>query len=852
MWARTFGHALAGLAGARRGGHEFPGTHLYTVMQAQAAGSMHTASCNSHRCVAVSSRAPRPRPRPLLARARAMASEGIAAAFGLGPRRAVGDALARGASLADDLGLAAGAVGERPALDRAEQERLVDELGLEFADDVPHVRRPGRVIPEGVQHMSSLFQSMAARRRFPAKDGPAQSKFERLAAAWDHMVIRHGDRADTSAGGSAQPGTWTHGNTWTVPGLLRTAFSGVGGRQTRGSGENGVNSTRRGLEAMLSVAGIATKMFSDAFGALRNRMGGAACVVVTRHHDSTPLVLKFGRMEGHLAAHAKYLVLVDEPGGWPQWKAVGFDEFRRQNPHRACNMGVLEVFGQSAVVGLAGTGADDGIRIEVHDAICPPCVLERPTGSCILAATEHGSPGSVEGLKAIALADPEKVVLLSDVPDNCAANMRGKKFIASQMGLPRNMLYDVSSGCCVHRLHRFISTAMGEDKLVGHVHAVQFVLGIHARRRLLERALHELVSRELFVVSGPPPHGTAHNELLAKHTVLRVQKLVRARVGDDSSLRPAARGKALEQSVQHLTSMLNGNWARPCVEHFCCGCCVAAEGATQREAQVHNVVAAILAAGIFGGLGHVVPAKSRWLTTSACLGRLCFGMSVHSILPRVWRLAFGEFSVPQSLGDPDDYHRVVNSKVHRARLWLSQEDVAWKALVVCVCTAPADHLMQRVQLDDASGASMRSLFSPSANPFRECGMAYVDLLLGEGSPAQTIVLAHHAQLSLEVLGAVVDMITAMCLELAGRVWRHMDSFYSGWPYRLLMLASPHVSQAERRSTSQALCSARACCLDDAFSLKVRCWCRGEGKFWLVGPEVSRRLDEKVHPDIPHT
>lgn len=56
---------------------------------------------------------------------------------------------------------------------------------------------------------------------------------------------------------------------------------------------------------------------------------------------------------------------------------------------------------------------------------------------------------------------------------------------------------------------------------------------------------------------------------------------------------------------------------------------------------------------------------------------------------------------------------------------------------------------------------------------------------------------------LEGLGAVVDMTSATCLGIAGSVWRHMGAIYSVWPYRRLMLASLHASEAARRSTSQA-------------------------------------------------
>lgn len=480
-------------------------------------------------------------------------------------------------------------------------------------------------------------------------------------------------------------------------------------------------------------------------------------------------------------------------------------------------MGVLEVFAQSAVVGHSD---GPGLETHVQESICPPCLLQRPSASCIYAATESASPVlTFQVLKQLALENPDKVIILSDVPDNAKANVRGKKYMSEELRAVPNLLYDSMSGCCVHKLHRFIAHVTGEEKVVGHVHACQFVMGIESRRRTLEGALRALVSRELHVFDGPPPEGTMQNELLANQTALRFQKLVRARVGDDASLGQAKRGKTLERAVGQLTAILNGTWSRPEVEHFCCGCCQATDMLSKREVQVNNVVGAILGAGICGGLNHTVPAKSRWLTTAGCLAHLCFGMQVHGILPRVWRLAFGEWSIPRAVDDPDDFHRVVRSKVYRAKLWLSHEDTAWKALTLSVCTAPSDHLMQQIQLSDAQGMSLRSLLAPVSNPFKQCGVSYVALLTAPDSPVRTVICAQYQHLGIEVLGVILRYALATSLELAARVWRHLASYYDGWPYKLLHLASSR-GVADKQRVAEEVCGASECCLDDTCSTKA--------------------------------
>ena len=55
---------------------------------------------------------------------------------------------------------------------------------------------------------------------------------------------------------------------------------------------------------------------------------------------------------------------------------------------------------------------------------------------------------------------------------------------------------------------------------------------------------------------------------------------------------------------------------------------------------------------LFCGL---VPAKSRWLSTSIGAAYAMAGFWVFNILPRTWRLAFGEGEIPASL-ILDDWH----------------------------------------------------------------------------------------------------------------------------------------------------------------------------------------------------
>ena len=75
---------------------------------------------------------------------------------------------------------------------------------------------------------------------------------------------------------------------------------------------------------------------------------GSECKVALarRHHDATPMLLSFGRLEEALQPHARYLVRDVDSRGHTCWKPVSLTEYRKRYPRGSVASGVLEVFGQ--------------------------------------------------------------------------------------------------------------------------------------------------------------------------------------------------------------------------------------------------------------------------------------------------------------------------------------------------------------------------------------------------------------------------------------------------------------------------------------------------------------------------
>ena len=75
---------------------------------------------------------------------------------------------------------------------------------------------------------------------------------------------------------------------------------------------HGLEGTCRGLDAISATAMISFRAERSALEAWREEAmaGGVSCAVVHRHHDATPLLLRFGALQDAVFPHATYLVLI--------------------------------------------------------------------------------------------------------------------------------------------------------------------------------------------------------------------------------------------------------------------------------------------------------------------------------------------------------------------------------------------------------------------------------------------------------------------------------------------------------------------------------------------------------------
>ena len=244
------------------------------------------------------------------------------------------------------------------------------------------------------------------------------------------------------------------------------------------------------------------------------QLGAAAkerSAVVSRHLDTTPLFLRFGMLEEHVAQHARYFIPAEETisvGGVEtrhvRWKLVTREEYRAHDSKKPCHSGVLEIYGQISSVSIARYADHlrwtETYQVSTETKPLAARVLENGTASTLHRAMEEsGDRWDCHAIRQF--AKNSGVIILNEVPDRGKACVRVKHARALHFAADPNVLYDEDGSCAVHEMHNGLTKMTKESDFVGHAHATYFVLNLEARRRSLLGGLRHLVSQDSFVSS---------------------------------------------------------------------------------------------------------------------------------------------------------------------------------------------------------------------------------------------------------------------------------------------------------------------------------------------------------------
>ena len=733
----------------------------------------------------------------------------------------LGDGLGLGEPAAEPFGwdgLVVGDVANEP-LDFEglclETPAVMEALDLDqlLVGDVARPFRGHDKLLNGFAYKSPAYAREISRMRWqPHRENLAREEVKLrgdVRVAWDSRVARIGDSALGVLRG--------HANTNTMDFICRDAFRQVGaGSTSQSRGETDLDNTSHKLMTLLTAASLVWSRLSLArrflFTSLRDASTKArTAIVINRYSDSTPVFMRYGHLQSQLMSKARYVkeIKPDRPDGYSRYTTCSWEEWRKLHPHARPQMGILEFFGQSADV--TWQHGDDG-DVGHQSFFFPPNVLRRATGDCTMTAHTRAFL-SHDQLRDLGNSS---MLLVNDTPDNCRANLRFKRRMLDETG--PDVFYDEFSGCVAHKLHTYTTKAISEEKLVGHIHATQTVLGITSRQQTLEEAFTRLVEQELEIIPGNPPSEYAPLlESVLDHTMLRAREIVRARSGETEP----EQHKVLHARVQPLKVMANGNIRRPRCQHYCNGCCLDSDGIYSRRIAVENFASAFITAGVFSNSGtHAM--KSRWLSTSGGLSMLLAGLLLHNILPRAWHLAWPKWHIIRNPDEGDDFHRLVRSKVYRAKLWMSADNVVVKCLGQSIGVSVADHCLQRLTHLDAKGGLLQSVATRSGCPLREC-FSTCQLFLTSPLDTSAVMLNKlFEHLGLDVVNIAYRNFFSVVLALAGRIWFYLISMYDAWPYKLIRIAllMAEGSRDAAASLAKEFLTANDCCLDRGISFRV--------------------------------
>ena len=148
-------------------------------------------------------------------------------------------------------------------------------------------------------------------------------------------------------------------------------------------------------------------------------------------------------------------------------------------------------------------------------------------------------------------------MIMSEIPDNAGSNQRKK--VAWSLELPPNILYIRDLGCVAHRVHRCISQSTDEEKIVGDVHAVHYVMAVPRYRSIMSVKLREVISEDLEMIDAPRDEWSSFARKVCMHTLGREYQYVKGHRYDTTADIP----DTVRVGIYRLCALLNGDWRNP-------------------------------------------------------------------------------------------------------------------------------------------------------------------------------------------------------------------------------------------------------------------------------------------------
>jgi hypothetical protein len=386
-----------------------------------------------------------------------------------------------------------------------------------------------------MKYVQACRREKASKRRELKLRTEGDKNYDRLANAWDEVhPLRNGTLAKRF---NKQAKDWLHANQYTVPGVIRFAFGGVGQSVKHRMGLDG---TTHMCGIMSVTASCGTILLNDRLSVeiSKPRVRG---FVLGRHHDATPIRLTFGALQELLLPYARFASKQSDGS----WKMIPWSELRRST-NRAPKHGTVELFAMT----LHAAWDDAAGHHHYHDIPTAPKIITVGNASTVYTAVvKNKSLPALSEASLAQVANENRFILIHEVPDNIQYNVRHLAFFATF--LPYN-IYAYLGGCMGHRFSRMGEVMFQQDRLTGEIYNCAFICDITQYSNTLLHTAWTMLEEELQIIDGPfmPPDqamGEFRKDVVSR-TFSRGQSFVRSRLGEDLG----GKGEALQIESSHF------------------------------------------------------------------------------------------------------------------------------------------------------------------------------------------------------------------------------------------------------------------------------------------------------------
>ncbi len=511
---------------------------------------------------------------------------------------------------------------------------------------------------------------------------------------------------------------------WTTFFLSKTAFG-----RLSGTTKNDCRSTSRSLDAVAAVVDSALAHQREQVSGLKFSLKCAAVQCpwawLSISWDETPMKLVFGTLSPLLREVARYWWRQERAG---PWRLLSLQECARKGLSRHRLSGVLETMGIESTL-TWGSWEVDRNDPEHHEFLCvnqermlmPPRFLPTSGAGDIAqglddAMTQLDLPWAAlaELLSSPAVEGNMQILVISlnaDLagPNNLVKHLWAERAAEHNRGVSSSgrgvWILLLDAPCQSHVLNRIQTSGFKTQQLVSKVYNTCFTLNNINRWALVRSGLVHIVKADLannfFRSQHPPPQAREHNQRILEATYLR-HRYTRSRdVAPDTE-----REKETSATVDMLLDLLNGDWRRPCFQHWChdrkCPC-------GQSLDRLVDLVVPILERVVFEPLSSRTPSTSRWHTYGPSFEGGSLGVLLCQVLPRSLHAA-GPLS-RENDGDSgsDDWRELCSAKAKDAVEFFSQRQSGISLTTACVVTEPLEHLSLVLQHSDEAWHALEEL-----------------------------------------------------------------------------------------------------------------------------------------------